>query len=678
MPILMLTAALPAGAEEITSGNFRYEIVQFVGNDEDEAVVVGLAEGYEPSGELFIPTTVSHEGKEVKVTGLGWSNHAGNEGDAPVVAGFDAVTSVRIPKYMKFIGRVEFKDCHSIEKYEVEAGSEYYTTISGSLVELNNSSSDGTRRYLIRYPSAASAATFVVPSAIDGIGWGAFAANRYLKKIYLIGEQRLRECWQYNNRSIETVDCTNSSEYRVNDDGALLYGSIFTGLCPGRVYDKYTIPETCSYIESGAFCSSQIGEVVVPGKFSSQAAGMNMFLESDVSKVTWQGSAPWHFWEGAFMGCRKLESMTFGATSDGELDINTCAFKDCESLTTVTLAENTKDIDIAECAFEGCRSLTAFPLTSKMKIKQLVYREFAGCESMTSFAFGSVKTFGFTRGYMFAGTGLKTVHWPTGQAVIPRGCFADCRQLTKAYLKDTTTDIYANAFARSGIVGLNMMGVDWFSASAFNDCPDLMRLYFPDNGSTVQYHAIDFMTDDPQVVVNNPTINFLDEQEDFPDVASLYVSMVDGGIAVGDGWRKVYVPGRASELYCQLTASPVEEMYTYETDAEGTAVRVVPHVTGVKVTSVEINGETATYAGGWFKVTGPAAGGAMKVTVNYTVFGNAMNSSYTGIYSGVETVVGDDESESEEWYTLDGLRVDRRHSAPGIYISRKGKAVIND
>ena len=70
MPILMLTAALPAGAEEITSGNFRYEIVQFVGNDEDEAVVVGLAEGYEPSGELFIPTTVSHEGKEVKVRGL--------------------------------------------------------------------------------------------------------------------------------------------------------------------------------------------------------------------------------------------------------------------------------------------------------------------------------------------------------------------------------------------------------------------------------------------------------------------------------------------------------------------------------------------------------------------------------------------------------------------------------
>lgn len=55
-----------------------------------------------------------------------------------------------------------------------------------------------------------------------------------------------------------------------------------------------------------------------------------------------------------------------------------------------------------------------------------------------------------------------------------------------------------------------------------------------------------------------------------------------------------------------------------------------------------------------------------------------MNTSYTGIYSGVETVVGDDASESEEWYTLDGLRVDRRHSAPGIYISRKGKAVIND
>lgn len=672
---LMFIQAAGARAEIITVGDFKYEIVQFLGHEEDEAVVVGLADGFEPSGQLTFPATIKHSGKNVKVTGLGWSNHAGCESDPPVIGGCKGITSVKIPRYMRFIGRIEFKDCPNIERYEVESGSTVYTVIGNALVELSDNDGETYRR-LKRYPSAAKSPSYVVPATIDAISFGAFAANSHLKKIYLVGEQRLRDCWQYNNRSIEIVDCSNSSEYRTNADGALIDGSVFTGLCPGRVYGKYTVPETCSYLSSGAFCNSQVDEIVLHADLVHQAAGINMYMGSTVRKVTFLGEKPAHIWECAFMDCANLQSIELGATSDGELDIQTCAFKGCTSLTTVTLKEGTRDIDISTHAFEDCRSLTAFPLTSKMKIKQLVYREFAGCESLTSFAFGCIGQLSFTQGYMFAGSGLKEVHWPTGKPVIPCGCFADCRQLRRIYLKDTTTDIYADAFARSGLQGLNMMGVDWWSRSAFKECPDLIRLYFPDNGASVQYNTVDFITESPQIVVNNPKIRDLNKQEECPGVASLYIAMVNGGVSVGNGWRTVYVPGGAAELYRQLTASDVTEMYSCDVIPSEGSVKISPLTRDVKITSVIIEGEEATRSGDTFSIGRPSVNDALNFTVNYTAFGNPMTSVYTDVHASVDDILADDAHDTDEqWYTIDGIRIDPATAAPGLYIRhRAGKA----
>ena len=670
---LMIIHGAAARAEVITSGNFKYEIVQFLGYDEDEAVVVGLADGFTPAGQLAFPTTIKHEGKNVKVTGLGWSNHAGHEGDSPVIDSQQEITSVKIPRYMRFIGRIEFKDCPNIERYEVESGSTAYTTLGGALVELADNSGTVSRR-LIRYPSAAKAPSYVVPSAIDAVEFGAFAANIHLKKIYLVGAQRLGECWQYNNRSIEAVDCTNSTEYRTTDNGALLDGSVFTGLCPGRIYRRFTVPKTCSFLSSGAFCYSQVDEIVLPENVSFQGAGANMFRGSTVRTITYQGDKPAHIWECAFMDCANLKSIELGYARDGELDIQTCAFKGCTSLAAVILEDDTRDIDISTRAFEDCRSLKAFPLTSRMKIKQLVYREFAGCESLTSFALSSVGNWSLTQGYNFAGSGLKEVHWPTGNAVIPVGCFADCRQLRRVYLKDTTTDIYGDAFARSGIQGLNMMGVDWWSRSAFSECPDLIRLYFPDNGAIVWYNTVDFITESPQIVVNNPKIRGLENQQEWPGVASLYIAMVNGGTPIGNGWRTVYVPGGATELYSQLTQNEVKEMYTCEAIPSQGSVTLTPTTKDIKITSVTIEGEEAVRSGNTFSIGRPIPGNTLDFTVSYTAFGNPMTSVYTDFYAALDDIFADDTSANadEQWFTIDGIRIDPVSAAPGIYIRRCG------
>lgn len=672
---LMMLQAAVARAETITSGNFKYDIVEFLGHDEKEAVVVGLADGFAPSGQLTFPSTIKHNKKNIKVVGLGWSNHSGHAGDPPAIGGHPGISSVKIPRYMRFIGRIEFKDCPNIERYEVESGNTAFTTEGKVLVEITD---NGGQAYhlLKRYPSAAKSPTYVVPATIGGIAFGAFAANSYLKKIYLVGEQRLRECWQYNNRSIESVDCTNSSEYRTTDNGALLDGSIFTGLCPGRVYKRFTVPATCSFLSSGAFCNSQVDEIVLPEEVSFQGAYSNMFRGSTVRKITYQGVKPAHIWECAFMDCANLTSIELGCDDDGDLDIQTCAFKGCTSLASIAFEENTRNIDISTRAFENCRSLTAFPLTSKMRIKQLVYREFAGCESLTSFAFGCIDHLSYTQGYNFAGSGLKEVHWPTGKAVVPRGCFADCRQLRRVYLKDTTTDIYADAFARSGIQGLNMMGVDWWQRSAFSQCPDLIRLYFPENGATVQYNTVDFITESPQIIVNNPKIRGLEKQQECPGVASLYIAMVNGGVTIGNGWRTVYVPGGATDLYSQLTKQEVKEMYTCEAIPSQGSVTITPLSKDIKITSVTIEGEEATRSGYTYSIGHAVDGHTIDFTVNYTAFGNPMTSVYSGFFAAVDDIVSDDGAESddadEQWFTIYGVRIDPASAAPGLYIRQYG------
>ena len=61
---LMLLQAAVARAETITSGNIQYEIVEFMGYDEEEAVVVGLAEGFVPLGPAGLPVNGKIQRKE--------------------------------------------------------------------------------------------------------------------------------------------------------------------------------------------------------------------------------------------------------------------------------------------------------------------------------------------------------------------------------------------------------------------------------------------------------------------------------------------------------------------------------------------------------------------------------------------------------------------------------------
>ena len=155
---------------------------------------------------------------------------------------------------------------------------------------------------------------------------------------------------------------------------------------------------------------------------------------------------------------------------------------------------------------------------------------------------------------------------------------------------------------------------------------------------------------------------------------SLYISTVKGAKDIGNGWAQIYVPARTADLYRALSTSPVTEMFSYDTYPAESAVAVKALVPGVRVTSVEIEGEPAVLENGKFRIASPLASEAqMNVKVNYVVYNNPMSSTYTEVYASTTDVevIAEDAPETG-WYTLQGTRVDADALKPGVYIRLQG------
>lgn len=668
---------------EVTVGKLRYDITQFWGHDAPEAVVVGFKEGYTPYGTLTIPETIPYEDTEIKVVGIGWEDFSSHETDEPAIKDHPGITAVKLPSGIRFIGSEEFLGCSGITSYTVAKDNTDFKTIGGALCETSYSSWS-----LFRYPSAATSPTYTPPSEVDYISKGAFAANTHLKKIYLVGYQWLDAGWHLGNGSIEEVDGSNSDRHYYMENGALYYGNSLYAYCPGNSCDVFTVSDHTDHITSGAFCGAKVRKVVIPASVDGYTGEMT-FRDSEVEEIEAACPAPYDIGENCFRDCANLKSViSLGASKSGELTIDAGAFKGCKSLATVTIAPEVKQIELWQHAFDGCESLTDFPVTLDMKITRFSHHAFAGCKSLTSFKLSTVASAEAfdNKGYQFAGSGLTSVNWPSVLPEVPQGCFEGCEALVKASLKMTTKLIKADAFRGSGLTGISMMGVGWYDRDAFADCAALRRVYFPANDESYIMYKPLFMSLAPsQVIVNHRNLNYLYDQPESPGIW-LYVSSSNGGMKIGDGWGKVYVPGKCADLYRSLTASEVVEMYSYETYPEQGAVGIGSLAAGVKITSVIIEGKEAVLADGLYKAEGVSRNdGKLDVTVNYTVSNNVMTTSYEYAYSAIDGLESDHPGRETdapvEWYTLSGRRVAGDNLPSGIYLRRQGsraeKVVVN-
>lgn len=632
----LLTACFVASAvtaeAEYQYGDERYlcDLVRFVDSKETQAIITGVQPGVTLSGDIRLPEEITVEGTTYEVVGIGMSNYTTHAGEPAAIRDNDLITSISIPKAYRMIGKMEFIGCHNIESYSVDEGNTDFMAENGILYEDLGFYDDGPTWQLLRYPSARRSATFVIPVTAKYVGPGAFAANDHIARIYLYGQQELRHGWQIGNKSIESIDCAASEYYREYESGVIFMQGSFYCVCPGMVRASYTVPMKTRYISGGAFCNSSIRQVIFPESCQTTLSEYT-FAFSDIENIIFEGTPPFSASDCCFLHCKALESVTFSpAEVDGHLSFGMSAFEGCSALKEIIFLPGVTTLQIRKSAFAGCSSLTELPLSTSMQIPLLAEKAFDGCSSLSNFPFRIISEME-DGGYQFRATALTQVSWPNALKRIPRGCFSDCTALRKITLRATTRMLMQESFAGSGLQAISMMGVTDYFSSAFDDCASLLRVCFPLLPDIVPYYNhIPFTPGEHQVIVNNPALSRLDNQQPIDDAdIDLYISSTSARLDLGSAWRNIYVPGGTLEVYEAVTTLPVAEMYSYSTVKEESSVRVVPLIPDIKITGVTIEGMEATLTGDtWHADVAPAEGRRMNVTVSYKAFNNPMQTTY--------------------------------------------------
>ena len=684
--LVMMCMAHTAGASPVTdTDTYTCRITRFAGEDEQQAILTGLQPGAILAGDIRLPDSIRVDNHVYEVVALGESNYTAYAGNPPVIYDNDAVTSVTIPARYRMIGRYEFTGCPNIESYSVEEGSRHFDSEDGLLYYRLWTIDDIDTWELYRYPSARRSPMFAIPARAAYVGPGAFAANSYLRKIYVSGEQGLSRAWQLGNKSIESVDCTASTRLREREEGVIFSSGMLYSVCPALVRASYTVPEGVKYICSGAFCNSSIRQVIIPESVQASVPE-DCFAFSEIEEVVWEGDrSPQSVDDCAFLYCRELTSIRIGAKESGEVRIGSSAFEGCVHLADVTFTPDVKVMEMGKAAFAGCASLASFPYTKTMRIRELPEKCFAGCTSLTSFPLGIVEEMNGS-GYQFAGSGLTQVTVPANISTIPQGCFRDCPALVKVTMRMNEGRVMDRAFAGTPLTAIGLNGVQTYWASAFDECAALRRVYFPLGAEAPYYDRILFTTEECEVIVNNPGLQrlYMQELHENPNVV-LYHSSLSARSDLGTAWRTIYVPGGAREIYEAATGCRVAEMFSYVTDKEHSSVTIEPLQPGVKITGVTIEGVAATFEGGcWHSDVAPSAGSRMNVEVSYTVFKNPMLTVYEypldSTLTGLDAVAADDFHVMERTssaITLSHMTEWVIHTPDGRVISRGCSAAVD-
>lgn len=262
--LLLLTCGfVRSAAQEVTSGNLRFEIEEREygdGTTSAWATVVGYVE--EPVGQLNIPSSVTYEGKEYKVTDI----------ETEGFCNCQQITSINIPSTVSLIRGCRdyehsdaiFYGCDNLEEINVDYDGGFLYSVDGVLFYDTS---------LIRYPSAKKGSSYVIPStvnlkgedydvdlAIDAVRVYAFSGSKYLESVTFPAE--------FSNLSAYGVfeECTSLTSVvfptSVKNFPCVLGRGWFLGC---TALKSIEIPEPIEEIEDEAFilCTS-LESIILP------------------------------------------------------------------------------------------------------------------------------------------------------------------------------------------------------------------------------------------------------------------------------------------------------------------------------------------------------------------------------------------------------------------------------
>lgn len=684
-----LSACMSLSAREITQGDYVFDIVGYW-TDEPVAEIVARAPGFNPTGEVVIPSSVTYEGKTYPVTELGKYFNYYNEPAVypPVFADLPGLTSVVLPASLTYVSPNEFENCPALKEFKVEKGNEKYFTRDGILYESHMTTE------LIRIPPAKQLVTYTLPSDIKAVNEYAFAGNTTLKTIVISGDQKLGGCWQLGNKSITNIDVSKSTQYdtKRSKNGFVFYTGGFkalTDVAPGIKMDSYTVPDDITHIMDGAFANSSIKNVVLTGSSLQDGISSAAFQCSDIESVTISGSQSDWIGFAAFFGCKKLTTVTLQTHKSDATQIDPYAFSNCPNLSKITIATKAP-VTIGQHAFSNSPKLSAFSIPDGCTIATIKNHAFADCKSLKTFSLQYVKEIDTYDGHQFAGSGLTKVNWPSSLTEIPKGCFKDCQSLKEISLKETTRKIDMGAFRNTAIETLNTAGATVINFDSFLDCKNLRKIVIPRNQEPVGFiGAFSGDVDGTQLIINTPLRHYtsIDDPMNYSNV-DVYTS-VNGEDNKWDiflpypfdnektDWKSANVPAHAASAYQIYSVKPVNEMFSYYNDPTQKTATVTSLNPIVSIKGVTIEGVAATKNGNVWSAPKAVISSKdkMNVTIDYTVNGAKMQTSYTKLYSAASTddiMMTDGASVS---ITLNGRTAEFGADTPWSIYNLQGSAV---
>ena len=339
--ILLLASAIPCMAIDFEVDGIKYSVNE---NGEIASVtVVKNTTNY--SGDIVIPSTVTHDGITYSVTSIGDN----------AFYGCTSLTSISIPEGVTCIGEVAFAYCTSLTSiYIPESVTSIKRAAFGSCEALTSISlTEGLTSIGSSAFACCEALTSIsLPESVTSIGDFSFGECTSLTSISIpkdvtsIGYEVLVACSSLTSITVSPENTVYDSREGCN---ALIETSTNTliAACQSTI-----IPESVTRIGDGAFdyCTS-LTSISLPEGVTSIGEGAFYDCTSLTSISLPEGMTS--IGEGAFYGCTSLTSISL---PEGLTSIGSGAFCDCTSLTSISLPEGVTSI--GDVTFAGCTSLT--------------------------------------------------------------------------------------------------------------------------------------------------------------------------------------------------------------------------------------------------------------------------------------------------------------------------------
>ena len=290
------------------------------------------------SGNVNIPKTVTHNGKEYSVTAIG---------ERAFYLCRD-LSSVTIPESVTSIGNSAFYQCSSLTAVtipesatSIESSTFYGCSRLTSVTIPNSVTSIGSYAFFGCY----GLTSVTIPNSVTSIGDSAFSSCSRLTSVTIPNSVTSIE-------SSVFYGCSDLTSVTIPNSVTSIGNSAFSK-CTGLT--SVTIPNSVTSIESYAFygCSG-LTSVTIPN--SAISIGSYAFYNcSGFTSVT-IGESVTSIGDGVFYGCSRLTTVNFNAANCTQMGSSSYpAFSGCTSVTTLNIGEKVQSIP--SYAFYNCVGL---------------------------------------------------------------------------------------------------------------------------------------------------------------------------------------------------------------------------------------------------------------------------------------------------------------------------------